>query len=202
MRAVNLLPTDYSGSTRPSVGNRLGRHGVAAGGVGAAAVAAAVLGMTWHSASTQVAANETQLTSLKVQLARVAKSAPSSGQNVQARLTQINTTDSTRVAWDGFMSRLARVLPEDVWLTGLVTANGVAASAGTTGPAIGAATFTVTGYTYSQKSVARLMRRLQMLPWLSTIRLQSSLLTTVGPKSVFQFTITGGVVPLPAKEAS
>jgi hypothetical protein len=41
-----------------------------------------------------------------------------------------------------------------------------------------------------------------MLPWLNTIRLQSSVLTTVGPKSAFQFTITGGVIPLPAKEAS
>ena len=62
--------------------------------------------------------------------------------------------------------------------------------------------FTVTGYTYSQKSVARLMRRLQLLPWLTGIQLQSSQLTTVGTNSAFQFTITGGVNSLPAKEAS
>jgi Tfp pilus assembly protein PilN len=203
MRAVNLLPADYSGTSRVSVGNRLGRHAVAAGGVGAAAVAASALGLLWHSASTQAAANETQLTSLKVQLARVAKTAPSSNQNIQTRLTQINTADSTRVSWDGFMSRLSRVLPEDVWLTGLITANAAAATATpSASPTTGAAAFTITGYTYSQKSVARLMRRLQMLPWLNAIQLQSSLLTTVGPKSAFQFTITGGVIPLPAKEAS
>jgi Tfp pilus assembly protein PilN len=196
MRAVNLLPSDYSGSNRATVGNRLNRHAVAIGGVGAATVAAAALGLSWHSASTQVSADQTQLTSLEVQLARVAKSAPSSGDSVQARLTQINTTDSTRVAWDGFMSRLARVLPEDVWLTGLITANNTSA------PTSGTAAFSITGYTYSQKSVARLMRRLQLLPWLNAIRLQSSVLTTVGPKSAFQFTITGGVIPLPAKEAS
>jgi hypothetical protein len=46
------------------------------------------------------------------------------------------------------------------------------------------------------------MRRLQLLPWLSDVSLQSSTLTTVGTHSVFQFTITGGVNALPAKEAS
>ena len=61
---------------------------------------------------------------------------------------------------------------------------------------------TIIGYTYSQASVARLMRRLNLLPWLDDVSLQSSTLTTVGTHSVFQFTITGGVNALPAKEAS
>ena len=58
------------------------------------------------------------------------------------------------------------------------------------------------GYTYSQASVARLIRRLRLLPWLSDVQLQNSNLTTVGAHSVFQFSIVGGVNALPAKEAS
>ena len=199
MKAVNLLPPDYTGLRGTTLGDRLGSHTVALVGAGAAVVVVAALGVTWHSASSTASAKKSELASLKVQLAKLSQSSSAVGQGVQARLAQINSTDATRVAWDGFMSRLARVLPEDVWLTGMSTAN---SAAGATTPTTGAAGFTITGYTYSQKSVARLMRRLQLLPWLNSIQLQSSQLTAVGAKSAFQFTIIGGVNPLPAKEAS
>ncbi len=204
MKAVNLLPPDYTGLRGTSLGDRLGTHTVALVGAGAAVVVVAALGATWHSASSTASAKKSELASLKVQLAKLSQSAAPAGSGVQARIAEINTTDATRVAWDGFMSRLARVLPEDVWLTGMMTANSAAAGASTAtlSPTASSSDFSITGYTYSQKSVARLMRRLELLPWLNSIQLQSSQLTTVGPKSVFQFTITGGVNPLPAKEAS
>ncbi len=200
MKAVNLLPPDYSGLRRAGFGDRFGTHPVAVGGAAAAVVAVAALGFAWNSASSTASSKQAQLASLEEQLSTVKKAAVPAGQGVQARLTQISATDATRVSWDGFMSRLARVLPEDVWLTGLVTANSSTTAPAT--PGVSAAGFTITGYTYSQKSVARLMRRLELLPWLNGIQLQSSQLTVIGPKSVFQFTITGGVNPLPAKEAS
>jgi Tfp pilus assembly protein PilN len=220
MKAVNLLPPDYSGSQRSPVGVRLGRHPAALGGTAVAVVAVGVLGFAWQSASTTGSANQKKLTSLQVQLAAINKTAAPVSDGIEARLTQLNIANATRVSWDGFMSRLGRVLPEDVWLTGLTTANAVPVVPTTTAPATGSTTtttatpapaptpvagpagFTVTGYTYSQSSVARLMRRLELLPWLTGIQLQASVLTTVGTKSAFQFIIVGGVNSLPAKEAS
>ena len=116
------------------------------------------------------------------------------------------------MSWDGFMTKLARVLPEDVWLVSMqvqeaapvTTIPGATDSTAPATPAPAAAPtgFTISGFTYSQASVARLMRRLSMLPWLSDVSLQSSNVTTVGAHSVFQFTIVGAVNSLPAKEAS
>ncbi len=123
MKAVNLLPPDYSGLKRSTLNDRFGGHTVAVGGTAAAVVAVAALGFAWHSASSTASSKQAELSSLEAQLATVKKAAAPAGNGVQARLTQISANDATRVAWDGFMSRLARVLPEDVWLTGLITAN-------------------------------------------------------------------------------
>jgi|SRR5581483_3225300 len=201
MKAVNLLPPDYAGAQHPTVASQLGQHAVVIAGVGTAVIAVAALGLAYSSASSTVSSKTKELATLKDKLAVAAQNATPAGQGVQARLTQINSTDATRVSWDGFMSRLARVLPEDVWLTSLSTANSLTSGAAAS-PTAASTPFTISGYTYSQKSVARVMRRLELLPWLNGIQLQSSQLTTVGPKSAFQFTITGGVDPLPAKEAS
>jgi Tfp pilus assembly protein PilN len=57
-------------------------------------------------------------------------------------------------------------------------------------------TFTISGYTYSQPSVARLMRRLELIPWLANINLVSSAKTLLGNASVVQFTVGANVVPL------
>jgi len=59
-------------------------------------------------------------------------------------------------------------------------------------------TFTVTGFTYSQPSVARLMRRLDIVPWLQDVSLVSSSKSQIGADTVFQFTVKATVTPTPA----
>lgn len=209
MRAVNLLPPDYRPAKQASVGGSLSKHSVALGGAAAAVAVAAVLGVSWQSASTSAKDSQTQLDALKARIAAVSQPANSTDQTVRARIAQVTSADASRMSWDGFFQKLSRVLPEDVWLNSLQAAETAPATPApgstttttpsTTGPPTG---FTISGYTYSQASVARLMRRLSLLPWLSDVSLQSSTLTVVGTKSVFQFTIVGGVNTLPAKEAS
>lgn len=211
MKAVNLLPADHKKvRTSPSLGSRLGKHQVAIGATVAGIAVAAALGFVYHDATQSVTSRQSQLDVLRARAIAVVQPTNTSDQTVRARLTQVSQSDATRVSWDGFMSKLARVLPEDVWLTGMQVA-ATAPVAATAAPtpstpnpaAVSAPTgFSITGYTYSQRSVARLMRRLQMLPWLSQISLQNSNVATVGKNSAFQFTIVGGVNALPAKEAS
>jgi hypothetical protein len=50
--------------------------------------------------------------------------------------------------------------------------------------------------------VARMMRRLELVPWLSNISLVTSATTTIGNSTVYQFTIKGALVTMPAGATS
>jgi Tfp pilus assembly protein PilN len=56
---------------------------------------------------------------------------------------------------------------------------------------------TFTGYTYSQPAVARMMRRLDLVPWLQDVTLVSSTKTAINNHKVFQFTLGANFNPLP-----
>ena len=105
-----------------------------------------------------------------------------------------------RVAWDRILRRFSLVLPDDVWLTDL-TGNvpldsgqpaGVAPAAPSALPPTPTA-LTITGYTYSQASVARLLERLQVLPDLKNVQLQNSQSAILGGRVVFNFTIVSDI---------
>ena len=49
------------------------------------------------------------------------------------------------------------------------------------------------GYTYSQDAVARLLSRLQVVPDLTNVQLQSSAVTPLGNSSVVAFTILADI---------
>ena len=206
MRAVNLLPVDHKPLRQASLGTAVSKHAVAIGGAAGAIAVAAVLGLAYQSASNSATASQNQLDALNARIAAVSHPLNAATQSVRDRINQLTTADASRMSWDGFMTNLARVLPEDVWLNSMQAQESAPAMPGTTPstPAPGTVPtgFTISGYTYSQASVARLMRRLSLLPWLSDVSLSSSNLTTVGTHSVYQFTIVGTVNSLPAKEAS
>ena len=64
-------------------------------------------------------------------------------------------------------------------------------------PSVSSPVFTVSGYTYTQPSVARLMRRLRLVPWLSGVSLTTSSKTSLSDRVVYQFTLGANVIPLP-----
>ena len=213
MKAVNLLPADHKPVRQTNIASGLSKHAVAIGGTAGAIAVAAVLGLSYQSASNAAKSTQDQLDAVNARIAAVSQPLNAADQSVRARVEQVTAADAARMSWDGFMTKLARVLPEDVWLVSMQAQETAPVAPGSSDPTAGAPAatptpgaaptgFTVSGFTYSQSSVARLMRRLSMLPWLSDVSLQSSNVTTVGAHSVFQFTIVGAVNSLPAKEAS
>jgi Tfp pilus assembly protein PilN len=104
-----------------------------------------------------------------------------------------------RVSWDRILRRFALVLPDDVWLTALTGTvpldNPALATPATTTSALPAQAteMTITGYTYSQDSVARLLERLSVVPDLKNVQLQSSASTKVGGQQVYAFTIVSDI---------
>ena len=98
-------------------------------------------------------------------------------------------------SWDRVLRRRALVLPDDVWLTSLSAQAPMAPGAGTRALATDAAAngMTIMGYTYSHAGVARLLSRLTVLPDLTSVQLQTSMLADIGKRKVVQFTILANV---------
>ena len=70
-----------------------------------------------------------------------------------------------------------------------------AAPAAPSAPGAAPTGFVLTGYTYSQNGVARLLSRLAVLPNLRNVQLQTSALSKVGLQQIVQFTILADIVP-------
>jgi Tfp pilus assembly protein PilN len=110
---------------------------------------------------------------------------------------------SKEIPWDRTIGDIARVLPGSVWLTDMTVVSPTPADSlvpstpaptPTTGPTSGASGFTINGYTYSMDDVALLLQRLQLLPTLTNVTLNSTSGSTIGLKDVVQFSITASMV--------
>jgi Tfp pilus assembly protein PilN len=183
MRAVNLLPRDLEqdkkGPAKP----------VLAGCAGAV-LAAAVLAVGYLQASSAVGSHSAALADAKARLAAIPPPPQAPAivsqlpQERQARVTALSSALATRVAWDRILREVSLILPDDVWLTSLTGATPTAAAAAPTGQGLH-----ITGFTYSQAAVARLLARLSVLPDLQQVSLTNAATTEVGTRSVVQFDI-------------
>ena len=197
MRAVNLLPRDVP--VKSFAANR----GVAFGGVGGAALVAAVLATMTLGASGAVSQNQAELDSLRAQIGAVPKPVETdTSDDAQlafekgARVGALSMALGGRVAWDRVLRQVSLVLPEDVWLTTLSATAPSAAGAPEDESASGAGTeFTLVGSTYSQDGVARFLSRLSVVPDLTNVRLVSSQSELVGDREIVQFTLLADVRP-------
>jgi Tfp pilus assembly protein PilN len=203
MEAINLLP---AGAIRR---NRWGAADVGAAKrvlVTAAAVAGVVLlgsGAAFVQAHNTVSDRQATLDGLQEQVGTAqatAASAQAARANVAARRNAVTTVTSQRITWEQVLRDLARVLPANVWLQNLQaqspTPTVSASTASTTSTTTTAPTgspptaFVVTGFTSSQKAVARVIDRLSVLPWLSDVSLQQSTRADTGRGGMaVQFTI-------------
>ena len=217
MRAVNLLPRDVGGRR-----SRRSLSPVALVALFGAAVVATALSVGFLHARSTLDAKQSELEAAKVELAVTPKPArkPKKADNRLAaeraqRAEALGAAYSNRVAWDRVLGRFALVLPDDVWLTGL-TANAPGASGSgtaptttststssstttTTAPASGAPTsgaptaFVLTGYAYSHEGVARLLSRLEVVPDLTNVQLQTSARQMLSAGEIVQFTVVADV---------
>jgi Tfp pilus assembly protein PilN len=196
MRAVNLLPREQSQRTikKESLPVLIG----ACSGV----LVAAVLGAMFMMGSGKVAAQQRELDDLNrlYQALPPAPAGPSPAQQQlageqSARVTALSTAMTSRVAWDRVFREFSLVLPDDVWLTTLSAKSPVSplTNTSTNSGAGPPSQFTIHGRTYSHDGVARLLSRLQVVPDLTNVQLQSSTLTKVGDQDVVEFSIAADI---------
>jgi Tfp pilus assembly protein PilN len=192
MRAVNLLPRDDGRASGDATRN-LPVVVALSGAVFVMSLLAA--GYMFESGNAKRA--QADLRGVQAQLAALpAPPPPRSASEEQlstqhtARMTALQTALSRRVAWDRIFREISLVLPDDVWLTEMKDKSpapgGSVDPAPTATPAAAADGMVITGRTYSHDSVARFLSRLQLIPELTNVQLQSSdLLDT----HVVEFTI-------------
>lgn len=201
MRAVNLLPRDQGRRPRSRA-----EQAPLLVGLSLLVLATAALSVAFLTASGKAADKQAELDALErqVDILPPVPKGPTPveaglGSQRTARVTALTSALSRRVSWDRVLRELSLVLPDDIWLTSLSARSPASpASAAAVAPkAPGAAPtgLTVNGYTYSHGSVARLLSRLSVLPGLSNVQLQRSLLARVGTQTVVQFAIMADVRP-------
>ena len=209
MKAVNLLPSDHRGLRRPSPIEPLVKNPLLVLAIVFAIAVVGGLALQLRSASSTVSSRQATLRQLEDQFARLPKPQPGAvgaQQTQAARLTTVTSVAEHREPWDGFLSAVSLVMPEDVWLLSM-NASGQSATAtpapaassspSSATPAPASTAFTITGYTYTQPSVARLMRRLALVPWLNGVSLTTSTKTLLGDHQIYQFTLGANVMTLP-----
>ena len=194
MRAVNLLPREFDeGKSGPSKPVLIGCAG--------AVLATVVLAGGYMQGSSALGTQNAALADAQTRLAAVPQPlqqpATVTGLPAErlARVTALSSALATRVAWDRVLREVSLVLPDDVWLSSLngaiPTAPGVTAGQG----------LHISGFTYSQASVARLLARLTVVPDIEHVALNSSAETLVGTRTVVQFDIGADLKAIPGAAA-
>lgn len=187
MKAVNLLPHDEL-----SAGSLGVRDPLIAGGALVTALVIAGVGGVFLLEHSQAGSAQQQLTLAQAHLAEaqahehhqqpklhvkpIVPTPSVTSQELPWR-TAVASAMSTRIAFDRVLQDFERVVPSDVTVTNL-TMGAPGASASSTSAASATATangtFSLTGSTFSEDSVARLMSRLMLLPDLTNVSLSSS----------------------------
>jgi Tfp pilus assembly protein PilN len=194
MRAANLLPSDLARDG----GRRLPMHAIAAVGAGAAVGALIAGGYVLEHG--KVTKREQELAAVQAQVAAVPQPAPVKttinpelAAQKDARQAAFDQVMAGRTSWDTVLRELSLVLPGDVWLDTMSAKAGTPSADGTT-PGTNP-TLSLVGHTYSQEGVARLLSRLQVVPHLTDVQLQSSVGALQEGRRYVNFTIVAGVVP-------
>ncbi len=199
MRAVNLLPAERRGQRHGSLATFVRAHPFALAAAVGVVLVTAGLGVMTAAAGSSVSARRDRLAGLQAQLVAAPQrpsASPSAIATAPARLSAVMAAASKRITWHGFLGDLSRVMPEDVWLLSLSVRSpgaAVTSAAGGSSTATSPTAFAITGYTYAQPSVARLMRRLALVPWLTNVQLQSSTKSAISDRAVYQFTVGADV---------
>ena len=159
-----------------------------------------VLALSFLSASSKVHKEQQALADAQTRLAAIpAPAAPSPivsqlPTERQGRVNALAAVLAQRVAFDRILREVSQVVPSDVWLQSLTAtaptapAAGVVASTTPTG-------FTLSGDTYSQDAVARFLARLEVVPDLTDVTLNTSTSAKLANRNVVQFTISANVRP-------
>jgi Tfp pilus assembly protein PilN len=187
VRPVNLIPPDQRKGAARAAGVDARPIGIYAlfAGLGVALLCVLALVVTGNKVNSKTE----ELSKVKVQaegakqVADALRPYGTFAQVQQARNLEITTLVQTRFNWERALRQLSRVIPEDVWLlnlAGTLAPNIDVESAGGGGDVANlrqkanAPAFAITGCTYSQKAVARMMTRMQNLDDVTDVQLAKS----------------------------
>jgi Tfp pilus assembly protein PilN len=180
VRAVNLIPSDAAGGGGASgVGSYalLGVLGVLLAGV----VAYVLTNNTLLERRAEVASLQTQAQAAQAQ-AQATRPYREFAALAEARVATVRQLGRARFDWHRAFDEIARVMPDNVWLTSLfgTVAPGVSvegAGSGTTGALRGALpnpAIELTGCTTGHEQVARLISRLRLMTGVDRVALSDS----------------------------
>lgn len=185
MRAVNLIPGEERSGGGAGLGGRSG--GAAYLLLGALAVVV-LLVLATSLTKRSLADKRAQVTTLQARAAGGEADGAALGAYTRfadlrtARVQLVRALATDRFDWAHSLGEVARVIPNDVWLTALqgTAAPGVTlkeGSAGQTGAlraAIAQPALEIVGCTTSQKSVTRMLGRMRLIDGVTRVTLQSS----------------------------
>jgi Tfp pilus assembly protein PilN len=180
MRAVNLIPAD----ARRGAGGAAGRSGGGAYILLGALALFVALAAAYTITGNSVASKKTQLAQVK----RDATAAEARTQGLAnytkfaalraKRVDTVKQLAASRFDWSHALHEVARVMPDNSWLTSLSGSVSAAGAAGGAASSLRAArpvpAISVTGCTTSQGSVAKMMARMRLIDGVDQVSLQDS----------------------------
>lgn len=183
MRAINLLPDDE----RRGTGGAGGRSGGAAQLlIGLLAVLVLVVSYSTvqkrslSDKRAEVATLEAQAVAAEARTVELSSFVQFSALRA-ARTQTVSSLASSRFDWSHAMRELARVIPKNVWLTGLqgtvapgVTLKAAAGQVASLRAALPVPAVELVGCTTDQTSVARMVTRMRLIDGVTRVALQSS----------------------------
>jgi Tfp pilus assembly protein PilN len=200
MEAVNLLPLEHKvrAKKRSTPADNLdSRKTLRTGGLAALAVVV-LLGALFGYERTVVNSKKSALAKDQASLAEIKPKADAIKEaqaSSAARLSVIANVTASRMNWDRALNDFARIVPTDSFLTTLSFAAPVPtdATATTVAPAAapsGSSTLTLAGNSPTTNSVAHVLDRLALIPWLSDVSLGSATRSGDGGGDSFNITAT------------
>lgn len=181
MRAVNLIPSDQQRGAGGAAGKSGGGAYALLGGLALLVVLAATFVVTNKSVSDK----KTELADVTAQAAAAEAKAQQLTSYTkfasirQKRVDTVTQLAGSRFDWAHALREVARVLPENAWLTQMTgtTSSSVTLAGGASGTlrsALDVPAIVIQGCTTSQSSVAKLIARLRLIDGVQRVTLEDS----------------------------
>jgi len=186
VRPINLIPSEQRRGAARGPGARSSFNGyIVLGALGAAVLCALAVVMT----SNQINSKTEELAGIQgdsQQEKQVSDALRPYGQFAdlqRARMTQVKAVAAGRYDWERPLRQLSKAIPRNVWLLAVaatqspsidVDTGGAGGDIGTMREKTPAPAFTISGCTYSQHAVARVMTRMRNLDDVTAVRLAKS----------------------------
>jgi Tfp pilus assembly protein PilN len=184
VRPINLIPVDQRRGSARGPGGRTSLGGyIALGVLGAAVlcVLAVVLTSNQINSKTEELADVQGESQSERQVADALRPYGQFADLQRARVAQINTLAGSRFNWERPLRQLSQAIPRNVWLLSVQASAAPGIEVGSGGGDVSglrekvqAPAFSISGCTYSQHAVARMMTRMRNLDDVTEVQLAKS----------------------------